>query len=48
MDVEVQITVDIIEIEEMIQKVIDNHYPHCLIKSYQQMISNKQGELKML
>jgi ribosome-interacting GTPase 1 len=48
MDVEIQITVNIIDIEEMLQRAIENKHPQQLIKMYKQMIADKQDELKML
>ena len=48
MEVEIQITVDIIEIQEMMQRAIENKHPQHLIRVYEKMIEDKQDELKML
>ncbi len=48
MKVEVQITVDIIDIKEIRKKAIQNKHPAHLIKMYGKMIEDKQDELRML
>lgn len=45
---EIEITVDIIDLKEMLQKAIENKHPQHLIRKYEKMIEGKQDELKML
>ncbi len=42
MEVEIQITVDIIEIQEMLQKAIENKHHQHLIRMYEKMIEVQQ------